>query len=356
MNALLRPTDARDRGETLSAYPPSWLNRLQTLLDQGPVPARCAYAAVWLALFALQTGLKWLDGTYPVGTLSPFHLVFSGSAVFVFAAMHYLDRVAANGLDAFGPALQVEDDERMRLLGRLTTLPAGPVLALSIAGMAFAVFLRLTFVRPYLPTLELGTSPGAMIVDAGLLVLLWSAIFVLVYHTVHQLLTVSEIYRLHARIDLFQIRPLYAFSPLAARTATAMLLLCTAWLATAPGVLQNMVILALAAAIAALALGTFVAPLAGIWRRLRVEKQRLLDEHHLRAESALQRFHEELAAGELDRMDGMNKAVATLELEYARLTRMPVWPWSAATLRGLLTAVFLPLVVWAAQQFLLRMF
>ena len=54
-------------------------------------------------------------------------------------------------------------------------------------------------------------------------------------------------------------------------------------------------------------------------------------------------------------MDGHNKAVATLELEHARLTRMPVWPWSAATLRGLVTAVFLPLLVWGTQQVLLRM-
>ena len=356
MNAVLRTSDPQDRDAPAVTYPPSWMNRFHAHLDRLPVPAWVAYVCIWIMLFGVQTSLKWLDGTYAFGTFSAFHLVFSGSAVFVFAAMHYLDRVAEKGLDAFGPALQVGDAERARLLQRLTTLPVGPTLALTVAGLAWAVLLRLTVVRPYLPTLELATSPAAMIVDAGLLMLLWCSVFLLVYHTVHQLRLVSGIYRLHARIDLFQIRPLYAFSPLAARTATAMLLLCTAWLATAPGVLQNTVILALAAAIAVLAIVTFVAPLAGIWRRLRAEKQRLLDEHHLRAKEALKRFHEELGAGGIQRMDGLNKMVATLDLEHARLSRMPVWPWSAATLRGLLTAVLLPLLVWVAQQFLLRIF
>lgn len=353
MNATIHPMDARTLGD--AAYPPSWVDRVHGFLDRLPFPAWSLYALAWLACFALQTTMKWLDGTYAVGTFSLFHFVFSGSAVYVFACMHYLDRVAERGLEAFEPALDVAEDERARILHRLTTLPAGPVLGLTLAGAAWAVLLRLTFVRPYLSTLELATSARATVVDAGLLMLFWSVVFVLVFHTAHQLRTVSGIYRNHARIDLFKIRPLYAFSPLAARTAIAMLLLCTAWLATAPGVLHNVVILALAACIAAVATFTFVAPLAGILQRLREEKQRLLDEHHLRAQETLARFHQDLAAGDLAGMDGHNKAVATLELEHARLTRMPVWPWSAATLRGLVTAVFLPLLVWGTQQVLLRM-
>ncbi len=37
------------------------------------------------------------------------------------------------------------------------------------------------------------------------------------------------------------------------------------------------------------------------------------------------------------------------------LEKMPTWPWQASTLRGLMTAVLLPLFLWLSQRLLERL-
>lgn len=84
-------------------YSPSWLNRFTDLVERLPVPAWTFYLGSWLVLFVSYTAVKWLDGTYAVGTLFPFHAVFAGLIVYAAAASHYLSYVAGKPCALFDP-------------------------------------------------------------------------------------------------------------------------------------------------------------------------------------------------------------------------------------------------------------
>ena len=333
----------------------SWVDVLQRAVEGSAGPAWLGYVLAWLALFALETAVKWWDGTYPVGTFSAFHAVFTASPVYATAIMHLLDRDADRAFASFQRALPLSRAELDRLHERLTTMPRVPVLIAFGLGVAWAAFLRVQLIPPYLDSLELGTSPAAMVVDLGILTMFWGTCFVLLYHSIRQLRAVSDAYA-HADIDLFQPRPLYAFALLAAHTSIALLALAYAWFATVPGALENPVLMALVSAIGLFGIPMFVLPLVGIRQRLAAEKTRLLADVQRRARDTLDRFRDALDAGDLADMDALHKAVATLDLEQARIERMPTWPWHPATLRGVLTTVLLPLFVWSVQQALLRVF
>ena len=57
---------------------------------------------------------------------------------------------------------------------------------------------------------------------------------------------------------------------------------------------------------------------------------------------------------ELGRMDDLNKALSSLEIERAALEHVPTWPWERGTLRSLVAAIVIPLLVWAIQAILQR--
>ena len=57
-------------------------------------------------------------------------------------------------------------------------------------------------------------------------------------------------------------------------------------------------------------------------------------------------------AGQLDRVDPLNKVLGALEAENGELTRVATWPWTPGTLRGLLGTVLLPIALWLLQRLL----
>lgn len=54
-------------------------------------------------------------------------------------------------------------------------------------------------------------------------------------------------------------------------------------------------------------------------------------------------------------MDTMNKAMASLEIERAALVRVPTWPWDPGTLRTVIAALLLPIIIWLIQYGLERL-
>jgi hypothetical protein len=102
----------------------------------------------------------------------------------------------------------------------------------------------------------------------------------------------------------------------------------------------------------ALGLASFVWPLLGIHRLLVQEKGRLLDEAALRFQATLAELHRRVDSGQLEGMDDLHKAMASLEIELSALDRVPTWPWRPETMRLLITALALPLLVWIVQYVL----
>jgi hypothetical protein len=128
------------------------------------------------------------------------------------------------------------------------------------------------------------------------------------------------------------------------------------WAATAPEFTSNPAGIGTTIFFSVVIIVTFFWPLLDIHGRLMQEKQRLLMESSKRLEATIAELHSRVDAGELHSINELHVTMASLEIEQSRLTRIPTWPWRPETLRGFITTLFLPLVVFVFQYVLQRFF
>jgi hypothetical protein len=350
-------------------YPPSWIDRLMAWVDRLPGPAWAFYLILGMAAGLGESALQWWEGAYPVGTFNSLHVWTAGHFAYVLGLIHLLDTSAGSALASFRPLLVSEEDGKRpspkdellyaRISYELTTLPTRPTLLATLGGAAWAVFIfGLQLSSGPTPLLLAGTSGSALSTASvmALLVLGNAASGVLVYHTIRQLAQISRIYSHHARINIYQLQPLYSLSVPGALTAVGMMLFTYIWFATSTSMtpVVGFVEIGLSVVFAVIAAATFGLPLAGAHRRLVAEKNRRLAEAAARFEAASEELHRELDGRRLVHMDHLNKALASLELEQNAVRRAPTWPWEPGALRGLIAALLLPIVIWLIQYFLSR--
>ncbi|MFQ5341663.1 MAG: hypothetical protein ACE5F6_08985 [Anaerolineae bacterium] len=332
-------------------YPPSWVDRFIGWVQRRPGPSWLAYLGMWLALFLVINAAKWLDGSQPVATIQLRHAARTAHGFYFLALMHYLKVTAGESLRKFRPALGVSEAEYHRLHYRLTTLPArGALLA---SGLGVLVTVTVVLFEPNPPNPDYATSPLLIGLDAGMVLFMLATLGPLVYQTIHQFMTVDRIHNQATNIDLFQPEPLYAFSGLTARTALGYILIADLTLAfmleevtSDPATAALLIFMTLAAAAA------FVVPLLGLHRRMVEAKTPLEAAVNQRMEAAIAELHRRVDAGDLEGMTELHRAMSSLEIEREVLARIPTWPWRPGTLRGVASAVTLPVAVWLIQQIL----
>ena len=356
-------------------YPPSWFDRLTRAVDHLPGPAWASYLAMAVFLTALVILAARAGGDYRPGRLLALHVWIAGQLAYMLALMHYLDRSAGNALDSFRPVLEgVQPAERSgkadistfdNLRYRLTTLPPRPTWLATLVGAAFGLSLPFLFVglqAAELRSLSAAFAPFGFSSSSVFFVRFFQAYFVLteaisgtlVFHTVHQLRLISRIYASQARLNLYRLQPLYAFSVPAGLTSAGLILYTYAWFGTAPLLLSQPISRVLGVFFTAVAAMTFAWPLLGIHRRLAAEKKRLLAASAERFEATVAELHQRVDRGRLKAMDDLNKTLSSLEIEQAALRRVPTWPWEPGTLRSVIAALGLPIIIWLIQYLLGR--
>jgi hypothetical protein len=95
-------------------------------------------------------------------------------------------------------------------------------------------------------------------------------------------------------------------------------------------------------------------PLRGIHALLLAEKQRLLTECNRRIKATVADLHQRIDNAKLEKMDNLNKAMLSLEIEQTAIRRIPTWPWQPEALRIVVAAFLFPLVLWVIQWILGR--
>jgi hypothetical protein len=350
-------------------YRPSWFDRFTAWVDRLPGPAWAFYVVLGLGVVLVETAIQWREGAFPVGSFSLLQVWNVSSFAFVLGLMHYLDKVAASSLATFRPMLSLPEGRRpsseeesnfARLDYQLTTLPARPALAATLAGAIFvAVVFALQPETASVPTPLAETAGTAFSTAAVLAVVLLSnaLIFLLLYHTVHQLTEVSRIYTRHARINVYQLQPLYALSRPGAYTALGLIAFTYIWAALGTASSRGIAPVEAGLTLVFVAIGgaAFALPLYGAHRRLVAEKEARLAQATARFEATTLELHDQLERGRLNKMDPLNKALNSLEIEQNALRKIPTWPWQPGALRAVLAAVLLPVVVWALQLLLGRL-
>jgi hypothetical protein len=312
------------------------------------------YGTVGVLLLGLEIAVHWTDSTFP-GGFGVIHIMLPVYAMLVLPALHVMDDVAARALAETRPLLNADEDTYRTLQYRLTHLPAYRTPLAGIGGLL--TLLLLTLVQPVdtYARLHIMTSPLVSAIEWSFQILLWFGAGIVTYHIIHQMLIVNEVYTLHTRVSLFTLGPFYAFSHLTAANAlftVAVVAVASLALSSLAGTVQW----ALVGGGALLMAGaTFVAPLWGAHRLLAEEKTRQLDRLGQRVEQAIAALQARMDNSELAGVSDLKTALDGLVVGKKELDAISVWPWQPETLRGVVTALVAPVVIWLITKVLERL-
>lgn len=356
---VLNPSDqaAQPVAQPVQPYPASWVDHLTGWVEQLPGPAWLYYLGVALVLTLIRAIAAWSDGSYPAGTFFPLHVLLAMSSAYFIFSLHYLDDRAGAALADFRPVLNVDDGGYERLRYQFTTMPARPLFIWSIIGLAFGLVSEPLLVREtQLELFKMYTSPFATVVDIGTAGLIWMMNATFAYHTARQLRLVSRIYTQHTSVNIFETGPLYALSRVTAITAIGVLF--TAYMYTAilfNWQFESVADASVGIAFALVALATFVWPLWGAHSLLQHEKAQRKRTVAQRMEGITDELHSRLDKRDLKEMDRFKDAIDSLVAERGVLDKVSTWPWEPETIRAVVTALLLPVVLWAVTRVLERL-
>ena len=341
----LHPFDSA-RSAPAPPYPPSWVDRILAAVQRNRIPNLVFYVSLFVVGHALATALRiYQEGKSLQQVLTmppPIFLIWS---IYLLALMQYLNAVARDKIRELRPALDV-DDETFAVLGyRLTVMPAREALLSGLFWLVVAIgmfWYLLPSVRAF----------GYLDWEIACTIATYMIGGTAVYHTVHQLRTVSELHRMVKRIDLYDLDPLYTMSGLTARTGAGLVLLIYITFVLLPRQLATTAFGGTLVVVVVLAAAAFVAPLTGIHRRLEAEKKRAVNDVNQRLKRILAEIHGRIDRQQIEGLDPLQKAVSGLLAERDILNKISTWPWQAATLRGFVSALVLPVMLKVAQDVL----
>jgi hypothetical protein len=360
--ATLRSEAAASPPPFVPPYPPSWFDRLKRLVERLPGPFWLAYLVLWIGLFAAETLLHWFHGDFPVGTWKPIHAVLMAFVPGGLCLIHALDRLAERSFDSYQPVIASGGPGPEVLRYQLTRLPRRPAALVMGASMLVGgiIFVWAPEGRlaaglfNNLDAMQVSRSATIVVFTGLVMAATLATVGLVIYHTIRQLRWVSRIYTRWTNVDLLKPGPLYSLSRLSAGTSLGLVFMVYVVLAADRAFMHDTRNVFGAGVMALLAVLAFILPLLGVHRAQAAEKERLLDETADRLKAALRDLHRRVDAAKLGDMDALHKAIASLEIERNLLSRIPTWPWQPETLRTVIVALLLPLILWSAQALLGR--
>jgi hypothetical protein len=335
-------------------YTPSYINRLASWVGRLPGTSGVYYFGLGVILLTIQAAPAWHEGAVPVRIFLPIHIFLAAAISFIIAVIPFFDRQARSALQTIKPALNIDKDKYKELEYQLTNIPALKSILASFLILIFVYFSE--FIGGgayYLETLD--GYPFSMHLSRGIYLICWWFFGVFIYHTIHQLSLINQIYTQYTLIDLFRMHPLYGFSNLAALTAGSLIMLPYGFLFINPNptiTLANPVVLSIYLSISIIAIITFLLPQLGIHRLQNTEQEHLLDEINQRYKATMREFHKRVDSGEFDEANNLNNTLSALRDQRETIHKISTWPWQPETIRWLFTAMVLPLLMWIVQYFL----
>ena len=331
---------------------PIYLNRLADWVEKLPGASWIYYFGFGVILLTIQSMTAWYEGAIPVRVFLPIHIFLAAAIAFILAVIPFFDRKAKSALETIKPSLTIEKEKFKELTYQLTNLPAFKSILASIVTLVIVFFTELLGGGAYYTEALVG-FPISMVTSRVVYLICWWFFGVFIYHTIHQLSLINQIYIQYTLIDLFRMQPLYGFSNLAATTAGSLIMLPYGFLFINPSVtLSNPVVLSIYLSISIMAVITFLLPQIGIHRLQNAEQEYLLDEINQRYKATMREFHKRVDSGEFDEANNLNSTLNALRDQRETIHKISTWPWQPETIRWLFTAMVLPLLMWVAQYFL----
>lgn len=291
----------------------------------------------------------WASGRLALGSLDTAAIVLAVYGPFALAALAIATRVARGALASFWPATGWPDAERSDWARRFTHGPANYEWAALVVGVVGGL-------------MALAASPASVLGEPegrGAVFIAYAPAFFLGYGllapalviTLRWLGLVARIHREAAAIDPFDRAPIYAFSRLTVLAGLSYVV-AAYYSFTVNGAFQagNVPSLAFLAAATLFGIAAFVAPLWGIHDRLVRIKDGLLLDVERQVSSVAAELYGRIDAGDFAAAPALNDTLTGLNTLRDRVTHLPTWPWPPQLLRGFVSALLLPIVVFVASR------
>lgn len=329
----------------------SWIDRLVDVIERARWPWWVISGLSWVVLSTLMAGVVWIagiedPGTYPrVTVLDPFYLV-----VPVLGYL-YLTRYARRAFDRFRPALDMDESTLAGLRHRISSTPAHMAwIWLGVGGLGGAV--------SYL----LDDGYYSLYMTTPLVTVTWTLLGFLGFGTnvvvaaliIRQVRLVAQLHRQAVHVDLFRPGPLHAFASLTARSGAFVLLNVAYSTLTDPTTFTNPVWRTVFFVASGIAAATFFLPLQGLARRLRVEKQTMLDDSSARLSALTTDLSRAIDGRSFAQVGDLRTSLAALGEIHERIRKVSPWPWDTGTIRGFATTLLIPLTTWFLTNLLNR--
>jgi hypothetical protein len=352
------------------AYRTGWLDAIVARFERSPVPVWTAYlllTAVALTVNLLEAALssRGLMGQEPA------YFGYFLLLVLPLAAYHLLSRSAETAWDAFRPATDFDDAQAARWRIELSTTPARPALAVYVISVV--TYLGALAALP--AGFDLAGHQPAFVAVRVICEAFWMSpvSWMVVYLLFRQMRIVSRLHTSVTRVNLLQPGPLHAMSKLTSRSAIVLLLLQVVPFVPLPALAEDARLLVRLAVgpFLLVAVAAFFVPLRGMHELLERERAKRQGDVATRIDSTVAELHR-VVDEETDpakprdadetrlaqvRIDALNKALASLLQERDFIAKLSTWPWDTGTLRAVISAVALPIVLFvlttAIDRFLL---
>jgi hypothetical protein len=327
----------------------TWVDALIAAIDRLPGPAWLPYLLGSLILAAIGTALGWADGSIPPGELSFVRVFNDGSVLYPIAVIHYLMFTARSALDVVTPALGELATEKSRL-ERAFTVTSWPLV---IVGMVLGTAFAAAFAVFDPAAIGLSESASTALVVFVAVVGTFGSIAqaILVLFVLNQMIQIVRVHRMATAITLFDSRTHGAFARLTLRGSIGLALPVYVFtfhelVAGNPtGAITGPEIVLVIALVGG-------AALAGIHRRLVRQKADLVATINLRFAELAESVRGATAPTDVGEKKAMMEA---LLIERDVVRKLSTWPWEAETLRGFLSSIGLPILLWFVTTLLGRL-
>lgn len=325
-------------------YKPSWIDRFNDWVEKLPVNEWIFHVVFGIVLILVQILFLSLEGGLQAEELLPV-IIFNGFAVpYLLAWIYLLDKQAVTAVNSMRPMLDTSEQVFENYKFRLSNMP---VLAPLIAGLTIMVMTILTPLVAIEPIRYAALEQLPVFTVVFHIIDKSSAFLfgVVLYHTSRQLHLVNSINSNHIRINLFHLRPLQAFSRLTASTAIGLVVFVYVWMLINPELLADPLLFGYVAIFTILAIFIFVWPLYGVHKLMEMEKEKALHDIHLRFEVVFSKFNQRIQDEDYAATESLNWTISSLEIQNRELKAIPTWPWRPDTIRSVVAAITLPLVL-----------
>lgn len=347
-------------------YSPSWVDFLMRRIAALPGPTWLAYLIALPVCMFIASAEGWLGSVSTFPEIDLAQAAFGLFFIAPLAVLHFLDKSAADAWDRFRPVTDLDDGAAAGVRYELTVTPARVAWVLLAVGVLFNA---LWYVADPIGT-QIDGRPAAFVVARGLIEGFISAtVFVLVYQLIRQLRIVDHLHDAATRIDLFQPQAVHAMSRLTARSAIAIIVLAVFLSWPYPGIAEQTLIatiLLFTLPMIVLGVAAFFLPLRGLHDRLVEDRAELQAATSQRLEATRNALHqlvdsESVNTGDVEksreaqtRIDALSKAQTALIQERDLLAKLSTWPWDPSTLRAVISAIALPIVLFLITRVLDR--